>query len=132
MAIDAYWEDTSRTIIRITVYHDWDDASFQDARQNARHLSFSVDHPVSLLVDLRQARRITGSAVDQICDLLRFDMLNNIQSGVIIGGNLLVKSGLETYSKNNFNTMVPVELMGTLEEAKAFLSGVHSLNETLS
>jgi hypothetical protein len=114
MLVEAYWEDAEKSVLRVTFTADWNEDAFLAACAEARRLAASVNHPIQLLIDMRRVRKLSGTALHDICGLFQPNSLGNLEHVIVLGGNLLIKTAFDLYCRRH-GTPVPVDFVVALD-----------------
>jgi hypothetical protein len=121
MAIQVYWEDDSKTIVRYDFEGTWTWDDLYKVFYQALAMETSVSHRVDVILDMRQSGRIPHNALTHIKNISDKEP-PNIGLSVFVTSNRFLISlynvGIKFYNKIGYY----FRLTSTIEEAHALIA----------
>ena len=69
MSIDFAWDNDDQTVLRLVATAPWNWNDFHKGMRRATFLLDTVDHPVELIIDLRQSNTLPAGALGHVRSL---------------------------------------------------------------
>lgn len=123
MPISADWDNSEKTILRLTLVGDWTWDELHVTNPVITSLMRSVDHTVHMLVDYTQTRRMPGGGPTRILELVN-TYPENFGILVIVTSNVGVRRAL-----NAFNAISPLKRGKKLHGAATFEEAYRKFTE---
>ena len=122
MPVEFDWGDEAQTWLRFTPTTPWNWTDFHRAMRRATFWLDSVDHPVEILIDLRQSARLPAGALGHIRSLGVAIHPNSRNRAVIIGLDESVAGPLGGADRTYRDATRLLRFVETDDEAQAVIA----------